>query len=69
MIWYALIVNNKNNKKIKLFSTEETAKRLGITRQGLDYLVKQGRIKPVENIESKYKFFAEEEIYRYLGER
>jgi len=56
-------------KKTKLFTSEEAAKRLGITRQGLAYLVKEGRIKPVDNIESKYKFFSEEEIYRYLAEK
>jgi predicted site-specific integrase-resolvase len=56
-------------KKVKLFTSEEAAKRIGITRQGLAYLVKEGKIKPVEHIESKYKFFSEEEIYRYLAER
>jgi len=56
-------------KKIKLYSSEEAAKRLGITRQGLAYLVKEGKIKPAENVESTYKFFTEEEIYRYIAEK
>lgn len=55
--------------KTKVYTSEEAAKRLGITRQGLAYLVKEGRIKPVENIESKYKFFSEEAINRYLAEK
>jgi|GEM_PF-6927217 len=55
------------DKKIKLFTSEEAAKRIGITRQGLAYLVKKGEIRPQENIESKYSFFSEDEIYRYLG--
>ncbi|MEI6831321.1 MAG: helix-turn-helix domain-containing protein [Candidatus Omnitrophota bacterium] len=55
--------------KTKLYTTEEAAKRLSITRQGLAYLVKEGKIKPVEHIESKYKFFSEEEIYKYLAEK
>ena len=53
------------DKETTLFSTEETAKRLAITRQGLDYLVKTGKIKPVPNIKSKYKFFDQESIDRY----
>jgi DNA-binding transcriptional MerR regulator len=57
------------DKKTKLYTSEEAAKKLGITRQGLAYLVKEGRIKPVDNIESKYKFFSEEELYRYLAEK
>lgn len=56
-------------KKIKLYTSEEAAKRFGITRQGLAYLVKEGKVKPAENIVSKYKFFSEEEIYRYLAEK
>ena len=57
------------DKKIKLFTTEEAAKRIGITRQGLAYLVKEGKIKPEDNIESKYSFFSEDEIYRYLAQK
>ena len=37
-----------------------------MTRQALHYLVKQGKIKPVEWIEGKTKFYDEEEINRYL---
>lgn len=65
-------------KEIKLLSSEEAAKVLGITRQGLAYLVKQGQIKPTEvldiqnpgkiKIMSKYKFFTEESLYEYLKE-
>jgi predicted site-specific integrase-resolvase len=55
-------------KKV-LLTTEEASKIIGITRQGFAYLVKQGRIKPVDNIKSKYKFFDEAEIYRYLKDR
>lgn len=62
-------LNIKMDKKVKLYTSEEAAKRLGMTRQGLAYLVKEGKIKPVENIESKYKFFSEEEIYKYLAEK
>ena len=47
----------------------EAAKRLGITRQGLSYLVKKGEIRPQENIESKYKFFNEEAIRTYQKKR
>lgn len=57
------------NKKLELFTSEEAAKRLGITRQGLAYLVKEGKIKPEDYIVSKYKFFSEEELYRYLGQK
>ena len=57
------------NTKTKLFTSEEAAKRIGITRQGLAYLVKAGVIKPEENIESKYKFFSEEAITRYLANK
>ena len=57
------------DKKIKLYTSEEAAKKLGITRQGLAYLVKEGKIKPEDSIESKYKFFSEDEIYKYLGEK
>jgi predicted site-specific integrase-resolvase len=63
-------------KEIKLLSSEEAAKALGITRQGLAHLVKQGYIKPAEDIKistpgtirlvSKYKFFTEESVYEYL---
>lgn len=49
-------------KSIILFSTEETAKMLGITRQGLAYRIKKGKIKPVNFIKSKYKFFEKKEI-------
>jgi len=49
-------------KSITLFSTEETAKILGITRQGLAYRVKTGKIKPVDFVKSKYKFFEKKDI-------
>ncbi len=66
-------------KEIKLLSSEEAAKVLGITRQGLAHLVKKGHIKPAEDIQivrpgtiklvSKYKFFTEESIYAYSKKR
>lgn len=56
-------------EKIKLYTSEEAAKRIGITRQGLAYLVKEGKIKPEDNIESTYKFFSEETIYKYLADK
>ncbi len=55
--------------EITLLTTEEAAKRIGITRQGLSYLVKQGKIRPMKNIKGKYQFFNEEEIYKYLNEK
>jgi len=63
------MLNYNMEKAIKLYTSEEAAKKIGITRQGLAYLVKEGRIKPADNIESKYKFFSEEEIYKYLAEK
>ena len=56
-------------EKIKLLTTEEAAKILGITRQGLAHLVKKGSVKPVDNIVSKYKFFTEDSLYEYLRKR
>ncbi len=53
------------NKPLTLLTSQEAAKRLNITRQGLAYRVKAGLIRPVKNIKGKYKFFDEEEIYRY----
>jgi len=57
------------DKQTVILTTEQAAKILGITRQGFAYLVGKGRIKPIENIKGKYKFFDKEEIYRYAGEK
>lgn len=52
--------------KISLYSTEETAKKLGITRQALAYRVKKGKIKPADFVTSKYKFFSQDEVKKVL---
>ena len=52
--------------KIKLFSTTEAAKVLGISRQLVLYWVKKKKIKPVEFFVSKYLFFSEKEIEKAL---
>ena len=57
------------DKERILITTEEAAKLLGITRQGVAYLVAHGKLRPAANIKSRFKFFYEEEVYRYLGER
>lgn len=53
----------------QILSTEEAAKIIGITRQGVSYLIKAGKLKPVDYIKSKHHFLTEEEIYQYKGRK
>lgn len=50
---------------LTLYTTQETAKLLHITRQTLMYRIKKKKIKPADVV-GKYKFFTKEEIDRAL---
>ncbi len=50
---------------ITLYTTQETAKLLHITRQALMYRIKKKKIKPADVV-GKYKFFTKEEIDKAL---
>lgn len=54
-----------NNKEV-IYTSAEASKKMGITRQALHYLVKQGIVKPVNYIIGKNKFYTEGEINKYL---
>ena len=52
--------------EFKLLTVSEVANQLGISRQGVHYLAKTGKIRPIENIKGKFRFFSELEICRYF---
>tara|TARA_B100000315_G_C14571045_1_gene585520 strand:- start:722 stop:901 length:180 start_codon:yes stop_codon:yes gene_type:complete len=49
----------------KLLTVKQVADMLRKTPQGIHWLIKEGRLRPV-SIAGKYKFFTEESIQEYL---
>jgi len=52
----------------KLFTVKEAAEMLKKTPQGIHWLIKAGRLKPV-SVAGKYKFFSKEGIDEYRNNR
>ncbi|MBM7624795.1 helix-turn-helix domain-containing protein [Sporohalobacter salinus] len=51
-----------------VMSTKDAAKYLDITRKGISYLVKEGKLKPFKD-QDRVRLFSRREIDRYKKER
>ena len=49
----------------KLLTVKEVAKMLNKTPQGIHWLIKEGRLKPV-SVAGKYKFLTQENVDEYI---
>ncbi|AZR72546.1 hypothetical protein BBF96_03590 [Anoxybacter fermentans] len=54
--------------KENVLSTKDAADFLGITRKGISYLVKEGKLRPFKD-QDRVRLFSRREIERYKKER
>ena len=66
VMWYD--IGRQGEKMDKLFTVKEAAEMLKKTPQGIHWLIKAGRLKPV-SVAGKYKFFSKEGIDEYRNNR